>query len=731
MRSPGLLTGSSLNPELRLMLNNLYGKVLNVYRATNRTKEARRLISLIRDKELVLDVTQAHSLMDIEIKARNFVGALEIYDQFFPPAIEVPGSLLKLGDSQLTGHEASSDTQEDGTLLRRGGGITRECPELKAVVAMARALTRAVYPDSDHPGAQNDNDSSDAPDSDSRRLAEGAMGYILNVIHHFPGLTTQTRSLSSLYGVVGRLARLATEAGSLEATLALYTFIPLRDRRLSPWSIIAKQMADCATFSSPLSSPDVEASCLPHMRGRAELGLLLMRAEGQRGDQSGGMSPLSLINAVTAAPEQPASSLEADQSGHKSILYDPYLQFTPPMDDEISMNDPEATEVSGVVNIPPEVIGHAIKALVLPYPSAQHYSPSLREASSLRALALAPALLSSMRNKAQYPTWPLTLLFFAAGSAPRAAFEARSLHYQAHSTHQASLGVDVEQLGAENEYTTWVTASMACLTELDANLLVASVLADSTEEEEEEKRTYLKALQGAMKHARFRIHSSISKTLQSWGSDSDDYTGLEGTDEALLREQAVDSGGGLTLVGDALFVGLTGEDKVTYEEAKNGKPSRVLVNLYGERIAADVVAKFQRSVAEMEELGAVMLQVLSSSSPQSDRCDNDAVDDRLTPWTLARLHAIEREVARLQEIDFEPEVLYPGIFVPAEQTDGSRPVLTSAPAQNEITSGAMSRSTVSKGANLGNLARNLRGQQRRRVLRTVRRKQSDRGWGTE
>ena len=94
------------------------------------------------------------------------------------------------------------------------------------------------------------------------------MGYILNVIHHFPELIHQTRSLSSLYGVIGELARLTTEAGNLEATLALYTFIPLRDRRLSPWSIIAKQMAPgCAAFG--LGHPAViEAPHLVGMKGR-------------------------------------------------------------------------------------------------------------------------------------------------------------------------------------------------------------------------------------------------------------------------------------------------------------------------------------------------------------------------------------------------------------------------------------------------------------------------------
>ena len=58
-------------------------------------------------------------------------------------------------------------------------------------------------------------------------------------------------------------------------------------------------MADCSS-SSPSQTASGGAE-LQGMQGRAELSLLLMRAEGQRGDFSGGMSPLSLINAVTAA----------------------------------------------------------------------------------------------------------------------------------------------------------------------------------------------------------------------------------------------------------------------------------------------------------------------------------------------------------------------------------------------------------------------------------------------
>jgi hypothetical protein len=330
---------ASLSPEMRLLLSALYGKVLNVYRATARSGgEACALIRQMRAKGLTVDAAMAHSLMDVEIKARNFQGALRLYDLFFPAMspLEVgrvgpvrERTFIMNGDyNSKRGNDG--DDSDDGnasqlSMLAAGGGITQECPELKAIVAMARALTRMVYPDSNSigDGKEHEQSASSEPDSASRGLAESAMGYVLNVIHHFPALTRQTRSLSSLYGVVSRLARLATEAGRLEATLALYTFIPLKDRRLAPWTIIAKQMADCP---APAGKP-------AYMRGRAELSLLLMRGEGQRGDQSGGMSPLALINAVTKASNRDISSGgrgrggwgEESDEGPGSILYDPYV----------------------------------------------------------------------------------------------------------------------------------------------------------------------------------------------------------------------------------------------------------------------------------------------------------------------------------------------------------------------------------------------------------------------
>ena len=137
------------------------------------------------------------------------------------------------------------------------------------------------------------------------------------------------------------------------------------------------------------------------------------------------------------------------------------------------------------------------------------------------------------------------------------------------------------------------------------------------------------------------------------------------------------------------------------------------MNLYGERIAADVLAKFQRSRSEMELLGEVMLEVLISSESQtfaddltlgsvlSERNEVDA-NESLAAWTLTRLLAIEGEVARLQEIDFEPQVLYPAIAVPPE-------LLTSKPAQEDSLRRETPRNKVTRGATLGNLARNLQG----------------------
>ena len=127
-----------------------------------------------------------------------------------------------------------------------------------------------------------------------------------------------------------------------------------------------------------------------------------------------------------------------------------------------------------------------------------------------------------------------------------------------------------------------------------------------------------------------------------------------------------------------------------------------------------------------------MLEVLISSESQtladdltlgsviSERNEVDA-NESLAAWTLTRLLAIEGEVARLQEIDFEPQVLYPAIAVPPE-------LLTSKPAQEDSLLRETPRNKVTRGATLGNLARNLQGQQRRRVLRSARRKLSESNW---
>ena len=104
--------------ELRLMLNSLYSKVLNVYRATNRTRGSAPPHQSHPRQAAGTDVSQAHSLMDIEIKARNFAGALELYDLFFLPAMHVRGSLLNHGG---TGLLATTRTAAQVARLSRAG----------------------------------------------------------------------------------------------------------------------------------------------------------------------------------------------------------------------------------------------------------------------------------------------------------------------------------------------------------------------------------------------------------------------------------------------------------------------------------------------------------------------------------------------------------------------------------------------------------------------------------
>ena len=74
-----------------------------------------------------------------------------------------------------------------------------------------------------------------------------------------------------------------------------------------------------------------------------------------------------------------------------------------------------------------------------------------------------------------------------------------------------------------------------------------------------------------------------------------------------------------------------------------------------------------------------MLSPVPTSALDAAQCDREASDSK--GWALARLHAVEREVARLMETDFEPEVLYPGLALPAEQSDNMPIVATSAVRQ--------------------------------------------------
>ena len=152
-----------------------------------------------------------------------------------------------------------------------------------------------------------------------------------------------------------------------------------------------------------------------------------------------------------------------------SIIYDPYIQFTPPIDEVDGSMD------KGTVHISVEVIGHVLKALVLPLKESTSYSRELRHATALRALALSPALFTTMHYYKQYPIWPLTFLYFAAGGLTdkaRAAAEARSLHYKAYEALIASLGCNGHTFAAEDSPEQWVAQTMSFTTEIDANLLL-------------------------------------------------------------------------------------------------------------------------------------------------------------------------------------------------------------------------------------------------------------------
>ena len=112
------------------MLTSLYGKVLNVYRMTSRTSEAKGLIQRIRRRRLDLDYSQAHSLMDNEIRAKNFHGALDLYNQFFPPLLyhHYPGSgLILTPEEPLLSSTTASEGEE-----RERRGLPREDSLLSA-----------------------------------------------------------------------------------------------------------------------------------------------------------------------------------------------------------------------------------------------------------------------------------------------------------------------------------------------------------------------------------------------------------------------------------------------------------------------------------------------------------------------------------------------------------------------------------------------------------------------
>lgn len=741
---------TAMSPEMRLMLTSLYGKVLNVYRMTSRTSEVRGLIQRIRRKKLDLDASQAHSLMDIEIRQKNFHGAIDLYNQFFSP---LPQVSLK---EPVLGHEGEETIAP--------GGLTAQCPDLKAVIALARALTRVVYPDRAESASAPLHTDSPHDAARSRRLAQQASGYILNIIHHFQELRAQTRVLSSVYGVVSRLARLATEAGEVEATLALYTFIPLRDRRRAPWAIISKQLADT---SSTGGDDDRAGIChedgspvFAAIEGRAELCLLLMRAEGQKGDLSGGMSPLSLLTTISSVHSSASLSTgrfgdtSSPDTGADSLIYDPYTQFTPPTDDPDDSTtgnrvEEKSSGASGTVDISAEVIGHALKALVLPHKESAAYHPVLRNAVAHRALALAPALFATMHHYKQYPIWPLTFLYFAAGGLgdkSRGANEARLLHYRA---YRALLDASMDggnhgaghNVAPEDAPKDWVESSIDSITEVDANLLLLAVLAEPARDSVGEE--YITALLTAMKGARHRVYDGIFSYAKAGQLDvPQSLFDLPSTSAPTHSLQ----GGSVTEAAEALFVGLrpvpapeTGQERSDTEECPCLDQDRV--ELYGEMVACDVLGKFQRCSKEMTALGLLMLEVATTAPPRKAL----EASEPQHLHSLNRVMALEQEVARLLSGEYEPGVVFPAL----EGTPDGHPVVKGGDAGDEVsdgehrerraTSGAKLGSTrASLGATralvkgedevLGNLARNLQEQQRRQVLRTGRQAKLKKKW---
>ena len=104
---------------------------------------------------------------------------------------------------------------------------------------------------------------------------------------------------------------------------------------------------------------------------------------------------------------------------------------------------------------------------------------------------------------------------------------------------------------------------MACLTELDANLLLASVLSDIAENAQEREREARQVPYGCARRDEAGWISYIlplCKILYKKLSGGH-LQQVNSTKRALLQEQPLVSAGLLTLLSDTLYVGLTGEGK--------------------------------------------------------------------------------------------------------------------------------------------------------------------------
>ncbi len=263
-RSSSVYAGGT-PPDLRLLYSTLYSKVINVYRMSSRTADAKDLVGVMRKKNLTVDVSQAHSLMDLELKSRNPYGAVELYESFFTSC-----SPRSFGDN-----------------------FDDKAPDVKAVTALAKALVRIAYPDELTSTSTSDTkvlsrlrnmhdrifeDLCTAEEWERHRNSVGfseiedgygsigilvskrdsgsalgcndtsasvvkllpakvvsracfALPYIRLTMRHLPEMKASFRTHSVLYGTMSRFARLAADAGDLRLACDIFSLIPHNERR--------------------------------------------------------------------------------------------------------------------------------------------------------------------------------------------------------------------------------------------------------------------------------------------------------------------------------------------------------------------------------------------------------------------------------------------------------------------------------------------------------------------